>query len=555
MSKDALVLSLGHNSSAILVRDNKIVCGYETERLTGVKSDSSFPTEAIDEILRWNEPNGPFDVYVSHWELFGDVNKMKSKHWDPSEVENLIVGGGTLFQTNTFFTHHDAHAWSAVAFAGKEFPQSPEDQTYLFVMDGFGTLGEHMSFYRLVDGIPVLLERRYGFGSSLGLLYQYTTAFLGMKQNQDEYKLLAFEAHVEELGDSTVEILDDMSESWSDLYRRLVCLYMEPDVTDPLLSIGALPNTAEKISNMLLSVVKGLQIDVDERQRRIACAYFTQKIVENVVQMFVEKYRPKNVLLVGGLFYNVKLNNEISKQVPGKTCIMPLAGDQGAGLGVYKSINADFEFPKSLCWGTRELSKEFFDSREMRDIGIVWCPDEDSGFEEVRNHIKTSGMVNLVRGAMEFGPRALCHTSTLAIPTTKVADRINRLNNRTNEMPFAPVMTEEQAKSRLEDCDKIYKSLDYMICTRDYLKGSELGMMGAAHRYPKQDRYSARPQVVRDHRMIELLGEFGPLINTSFNYHGVPIVCSDEQIRYSHVMERARSNDDEIPTTVVIGGK
>ena len=41
MSKN-LLLTLGHNSSAVLMDDDKVVCGYENERLSKVKSDSAF---------------------------------------------------------------------------------------------------------------------------------------------------------------------------------------------------------------------------------------------------------------------------------------------------------------------------------------------------------------------------------------------------------------------------------------------------------------------------------------------------------------------------------
>jgi len=46
-----LVLSLGHNSSAILVEDGHIVAGYEEERLSGIKADSTFPQMAILQLL------------------------------------------------------------------------------------------------------------------------------------------------------------------------------------------------------------------------------------------------------------------------------------------------------------------------------------------------------------------------------------------------------------------------------------------------------------------------------------------------------------------------
>lgn len=544
---DALVLTLGHNSSAILVRENRIVAGYETERLTGVKSDSTFPLKSIMELNRRFGFSGSVDVYVSHWELFGKVSGMKPKHWDPTVISQ-VANGGRIFETNEWFTHHDAHAWSAILFAGRDFPSRAIDKTYIFVMDGFGTFGEHMSFYRLVDGNPVLLERKFGFGGSLGLLYQYTTAFMGMKQNQDEYKILAFEAGIDAFADR-MDAIEAQVAYWSDFYVQRLSAFMEVDRTDPMLDLGALPNTASAISDMLNQYLVAIGFDsaVDLRSKRILCAYFVQKIVENVVAHFVRFFDPKNVLLVGGLFYNVKLNNMISRMVPGLTCIMPLAGDQGAGLGVYKAINPELEWPGHLYWGPRDLSPS------MADVpGIVVC-DPDEGFSRIAEELGTPNrMVNVVRGAMEFGPRALCHTSTLALPDRDVADRINFLNNRTNEMPFAPVMTQSQAEQRLEGCESIHRSLLYMICTRDFRTGEHLDMLGAAHRYPNEDRYSARPQITFDGWMIDLLSNTGPLINTSFNYHGVPIVCTDAQIINTHTMERTHSDGDGDPITVVI---
>lgn len=541
---DSVVLSLGHNSSAILIRDGKLLAGYETERMTGVKSDSSFPEKPITELHRRFRLKGAVDFYVSHWELSGECSRMKNKHWDAKFVRD--VGGGRIFQSNEYFTHHDAHAWSAVLFAGKDFPQKPEDKSYLFVMDGFGTFGEHMSFYRLVDGIPILLERKFGFGSSLGLLYQYATSFMGMKMNQDEYKLLAFESKVELLTTGEIVKLNALVDRWADLYRRQVSGYMTVDRTDPMLDVGALPNTAKRVADMLSEVCIAMGVE-SEFDRRVVCSYFVQGVVEDVVMMFVSQYLPQNIVLAGGLFYNVKLNNLISKMVPGKTCIMPLAGDQGAGLGVYKSINPDFELPGHLFWGQRDLEN----LQGYDDEGIVYFTSKEKGFELVADCLRKEGLVNLVRGSMEFGPRALCHTTTLALPDPGIAARINRVNHRVNEMPFAPVMTSSQAELLLIECEKIHKSLEYMVCTRDYRDGREIGMMGAAHKYPLGSVYSARPQVTADPMVVSLLHEFGPLINTSFNYHGVPIVCTAEQIRHSHSMERTISQGDW-PVTVVI---
>jgi carbamoyltransferase len=133
---------------------------------------------------------------------------------------------------------------------------------------------------------------------------------------------------------------------------------------------------------------------------------------------------------------------------------------------------------------------------------------------------------------MEFGPRALCNTSTLALPTAENVDIINQLNERNTVMPFAPVILEENL-SMFEDSERIIGSLQYMIMTLDYKFDPSPELMGVMHKYPMMHTYSGRPQVIpmsstkpiRD-ILIGLKTYTQALINTSLNVHGRPIVYS-----------------------------
>jgi predicted NodU family carbamoyl transferase len=247
----------------------------------------------------------------------------------------------------------------------------------------------------------------------------------------------------------------------------------------------------------------------------------------------------KNLLLSGGLFYNVKLNSLIAKEVKGQTCIMPVAGDQGAGLGVYQRHVGDLVWPEHLFWGERNLQIA------PNDTWLYGSVNMDNVKAAIDGALDHEGFVNIVRGAMEFGPRALCNTSTLAIPDPEIGAKINRINDRTNEMPFALVVTQAQADNLFEDCDKIHKSLEYMICTRDFKPGKHVGLMGGAHYYPDRDVYTCRPQITSDPHLVRLLTEHGPLINTSFNFHGVPIVRDGGQIKNTHRMQRRLYEETE----------
>ena len=50
----SLLLTLGHNSSAIFIDDNCVI-GYEEERLTGIKADSQFLIMLLQRLLEIKE--------------------------------------------------------------------------------------------------------------------------------------------------------------------------------------------------------------------------------------------------------------------------------------------------------------------------------------------------------------------------------------------------------------------------------------------------------------------------------------------------------------------
>jgi predicted NodU family carbamoyl transferase len=147
MSTD-LLLTLGHNSSAIAIVDGKIINAYEEERLSGKKSDSRFPINAITRLgyLRYD------NVYVTHWEPFGQLDRMSLKHWQP----DMVPVYDKLHTLSQEFTHHDSHMMSARAFLGRDNILMPSAWT--IVADGFGNFGEVISIYD-ADGILAPSDR------------------------------------------------------------------------------------------------------------------------------------------------------------------------------------------------------------------------------------------------------------------------------------------------------------------------------------------------------------------------------------------------------------
>lgn len=527
MGKYSLAISLGHNASAVAIKNGRILGGYEEERFTLQKADSKFALNSVLTLKSRFELPSDTDCYVGHWFIDGGLPP-SNKYWNREMLEAFFPNGG-VFGLRNDFTHHDSHALSAQVFAGKDFPRP----FHIFVVDGFGTHGECYSVYESDgdDGAIRLVDRAYGFYNSIGLLYQYATSYCGMRMHQDEYKMLAFEPHIVDIQSSIVKKLDGVIRRYAD---------------DMLIDMWFGSKGKEKSLDNLKTARSAFEQDLahmftgdTSRSTLIQVAYFVQGVAEHVMSAFVQRYKPENLIVSGGVFYNVKVNSMLADMVPGKFCAMPLAGDQGAALGVYQEYQKDLKWPGHLFWGHRDLNGMAFKGVD----GISVVNNQNDLFALASTELSKHGMVNIVRGPMEFGPRALCNTSTLAIPNKSIAGEINRINDRTNEMPFGLVVDRAWANTLFKDVDKVHKSLEYMIVTRDFKRLQDVCTYeGGTHSYPlTEGRYTCRPQVSdNEFVMSSLIKLHGPLINTSFNFHGVPIVNRERDVLYTHIEQNKR---------------
>jgi carbamoyltransferase len=516
---DHLCLTLGHNSSAVVIRKGKVICGYENERLSRIKSDSQFPRQAIEECIKYSEEID--NIYISHWSTDANLSSLSLKHFDPYALNNYFPNAN-IHTLSKEFTHHDAHYWSSLAFAGKDY-----EEEFSIVADGFGNFGETISIYHKGN----LLERTFGYASSLGLLYQYATAYLGMKMNQDEFKLLGYESLIfSHVTKDAKKIIDD------EIFKILKSINYEqrslvPDFKfDPMYSIDSLPMLRSEYSDIFDSILKKIKektaMIIDFDTIRVIISYVVQTIVEKCILNIINRFKMKRVLLSGGVFLNVKLNNEISKVVD-EICVNPLCGDQGAALGIYHYQMGDLEID-NLYWGKRDISVANF-------IHGINCLNSDN-IDMLYGPLSKGMILNIITGNMEFGPRALCNTSTLALPTDGRDKYINSVNGRSNIMPMAPVMTDP---SKFFNLKNIHRSLDFMVIAQDY-KDSYLST-AISHTYYDTNITTGRPQKInKSHILYDIINTFGCLINTSFNIHGSPIVFDVKDINEACKYQRER---------------
>jgi carbamoyltransferase len=148
----------------------------------------------------------------------------------------------------------------------------------------------------------------------------------------------------------------------------------------------------------------------------------------------------------------------------------------------------------------------------------------------VAERLADGRIVMWFQGRMEYGPRALGHRSVLARPDRpELRDRLNLvLKRRVWYQPFCPSMLESEAVRLLTDLT----SRRNRSMTMAYEVASE-------HRSALAGVISidgtCRPQLVADED-ASAFGELlrgartrwgtGAVLNTSFNIHGEPLVCS-----------------------------
>lgn len=561
-SRLVIALSLGHNSSAIGVVNGKIIAAYEQERFTREKSSSKFAESAIDKIISLYQPNPKEEnlFLISHW--YDDFNFTKefhekiNKHFNYSKIESYIEKYNfKLISLSDNFTHHDAHAYSTHQFflrssTKEQYQKFVNENSFIFVFDGFGNKEEVASIYKCDrDNNINLLNRFYGYENSLGLMYQYATSFVGMKENEDEYKFLGYESKISKYIDSPIAIkyiedkANEYAKNWFNSFVENSNPKQKPD--KKYIDVDHLMNVKAAWHNRFSEIIKhlsenhNLKIDDNVEVKRSIIGNYIQTIIESIHIQLISFFKVQNIMASGGLYYNVKLNNRILKEVPGMICVAPLAGDQGAAIGLYTKYVGDFPY-YDLTWGERVLSSTEVEIQQEVIKNVEFIDTKEELVEKAFNYLKNNEIVQVVTGDMEFGPRALCNTSTLSIAYSENVDVINSINGRNTVMPFAPVTIPEMAKKLFDNdqLERIVGSLGYMIITVDYkqevMNNQEAYKLyrGVANPYPFGNKYSGRPQVVQDkssyiYQLIDkLYRELGicAIINTSLNRHGKPIV-------------------------------
>ena len=532
----------GHDAGAALFEDGRLVFAVNEERLSRRKLEVRFPGQAIamclaetghasrDVSLVACSTTDPAKTLTRYFpalkERYYQVRrrlsapgatasltrtaKYRITEWAPGGLSGALsrralrrelltcgLGGADLVMVD----HHEAHA--ATAAFGSGWPRCG-----VLTIDGVG------------DGLSATISRFDGgrltrlaatpASESLGVFFEHVTALLNMRELEDEGKVMALADYASPIADRDNPLL-------------------------PLVRVQDGRLRMEVPSRRLRPVLRRVQWSYPNEQ----FAFLAQRVVERTMEaLALETVRltgERALAVAGGVASNVKATRRM-RLLPGVSALAayPHMGDGGLAVGAAAAAlsrqGATVSLSESLALGPSFPDEAVEDA--LREAGCQWERPLDLP-AAVADLLYHDAIVLWFQGRMEFGPRALGGRSVLARPDRGgLRDRLNLvLKRRVWYQPFCPSMLAGEAPLVLDDYDGLvnrHMTMAYLV--RPDWRARLQGVINVDG--------SCRPQFVDDDddsafaallRVMKAQLGFGVLLNTSFNIHGRPLVCTPRE--------------------------
>lgn len=555
-----LGLGTGADSGAAVVEDGRILAAVNEERLCRWKMVEGFPRGSIQEVLRlsdtdpstvdcimvgstqepWVDALTPFDGWFQT-ELKGVKGAIKRaagvlapyRKTIPfleagyyaiqqplysrrkREIRRVMTEEFGMTCPVIFVDHHLSHLASAYYTSGFR-------DALVISVDGGGD--------RLSGLVYTVRNGRWEFQhkvsayDSLGNYYAYVTHICGFKASKHEGKITGLAA------------------SGQPLYRDILRSFIDEQG-------GTLHNRGQCVFQ---GAVRKLRASLPADWKREDLAASIQVHCEDVMRRYVGHWARAtglaNVALAGGIAANVRINEEIhALPEVERIFIHPHMGDGGLPVGAALAAcipgNAPETMPVGDCWPIRDVylgpgfTEKEVEGRLMKEGLQPETPMGEAIEERIADLLVDGYVVARADGRMEYGPRALGNRSILYQPTDRsVNDWLNKNLSRTEFMPFAPAVLFEEADRLFVDLEGAKHAAEFMTITKHCSPWMRRHMSGVVH-----VDGTARPHLVRRNRnrgFYDIISAFRRrtglpgIINTSFNMHEEPIVCSvDDCIR------------------------
>ena len=455
MSLNVLAINPGHNGSAALVSDGKLVYYIEEERLSRSKYDGN-PFLGILDIMKEH----PIDVLVIGGTSENSLGKLT---WTAESAFEALVR--KHYPKVKVYKAHNEHHYGHV---GCTFYNSGFDKAIVVVVDGSG------SFYtmRTEDG-----REPRGWETDTVMVCEYPNKFdLVFKRYGVENTPQYFDG-VHEFDDSvpTVKAYEGVTHYLGFDYIEAgktmgLAPYGKEDPNIPELLINARGNRnifrpnfpAGSLVDQFRNPYLRQTQDPKEWHRDFSkcpdvaknIAYKIQKesqeTILRLIKDAIERTGIKKVCIAGGYGLNCTANYYYRKNLPSDIELYcePAAHDGGTSIGLAKTVwyqetQSMEKFPlDSVYLGPQYNPKEYLDSLDSESFDVT-----DASYEDVAKLISERNIVAMFQGRCEAGPRALGNRSILYDPTDPNGkDYVNLVKGREWFRPFAGTILKEDAK-------------------------------------------------------------------------------------------------------------
>jgi carbamoyltransferase len=531
----------GHDAGAALFVDGELAAAVNEERFTRRKLEVAFPKESIrvccslagvtaDQIdvaagcttdvaktLARAFP-GTKEAYYQirrrkvapgHWAALRKRAKYRITEWPSTSatrplshtlLRRTLVAAGVTRASVRIYDHHACHAIAAAVTSGF-------DACAVLTIDGVGD-GLASTVSTFGDG---RLERIAATPArhSPGIFFEHVTNLLNMRELEDEGKVMALADYASPVPDAENPLL-------------------------ALLTVEGLQFTTARPARALMPALRRLLWRYPNEQFAAMAQRALEDACERLARNVVARTGLSRLALAGGVASNVKMNRRV-RLLPGvdDVFIFPHMGDGGLALGAALLAAREHGQPASvraedLGWGPSFSDGQIELALQSAGASYRRCHDIAAS---TAARLHRGEVVLWFQGAMEYGPRALGHRSVLArADCPALRDRLNLvLKRRVWYQPFCPSILESDARHVLADWTSgranRHMTMAYTV--------------GEAHRSALAGVISVdgtcRPQMVEDVAagpFAALLREMrrrtglGALLNTSFNIHGAPLVCT-----------------------------
>ncbi len=568
--KTYLGIHVGHNASAALMVNGKIVHALQEERFTNQKNFMGFPEKSlrylaeyvntksliIDEASFSTIKMGVFEFkyQINHYfsvkdfhEYYGEkfynkkikgqsvqsyinnldknnrlkkniYSKIKSKNLFSNPLDYQEISKNYLkkifkkkIKLISFLDHHTCHA-----YYGKYSIDNKENNYAVIVLDSIGD-NVNQSIWLSDTKKGELKSILRNNQCELGRIYKLVTLIMNMKPDEHEFKVMGMAPYAKEY--YFKKIYKDVFQNIQKFKGLAIVHKKRPKNLYIFLK--------EKLKHHRFDNIAG------------AVQHFIENIIGELLTKIFKKHQIKTFYFSGGISMNVKMYNTFIKNKHiTKIHNAPSGADESLSIGACYYLNR-----KSNSYPLDNLSLGLPVSETNQSLLKIIKKQLAKNYKvkhnvkpkEIAKLLSKNKIIAIADGREEFGARALGNRSIIANPSDpENVKQINQyIKNRDFWMPFALTIIDNKVKKYIDNPKNL--SSEFMNLSFDTKKKYFKNISAGAHPYDK----TVRPQFLKrkqNENFYEIIKEFSKLtnidavLNTSLNLHGNPKCSSIDTV-------------------------